>query len=147
MNNEKTLYTALLHDVIEDTDVTFEKLELRGFSKETLDALKLLTHDDAEPYMDYVARIKDNRIAKCVKFADLKHNSDLSRLDIVDEKAKKRCEKIKDGNKALGRIKIFVSRQADIIHGGISFGVQNMSRGSQRKALRDQTIPEGFWSE
>lgn len=101
MNNEETICTALLHDVIEDTDVTFEELELRGFSKETLDALKLLTHDDAEPYMDYIEKIKGNQIAKCVKIADLKHNSDLSRLDTGDEKAKKRCEKYKTAIKLL----------------------------------------------
>ncbi len=93
MNDEETICTALLHDVIEDTDVTFEELELKGFSKSILDALKLLTHDDAEPYMDYIVKIKNNKIAKCVKLADLKHNSDLSRLDTVDEKAHRRCEK------------------------------------------------------
>lgn len=66
MNNEETICTALLHDVIEDTDVTLEKLELRGFSKSILDALKLLAHDEAEPYMDYIEKIKGNQIAKCV---------------------------------------------------------------------------------
>lgn len=101
MNDEETICTALLHDVIEDTDVTFEELELKGFSKSILDALKLLTRDDAEPYMDYITKIKDNQIAKCVKLADLKHNSDLSRLDTVDEKAKKRCEKYKTAIKLL----------------------------------------------
>ena len=56
-------------------------------------ALRLLTHDDAVPYMDYVANIKANPIARAVKLADLRHNSDLSRLDAVDEKALRRCEK------------------------------------------------------
>lgn len=58
-----------------------------------LDALNLLTHNDDTPYMEYVAKIKDNPIAKAVKLADLEHNSDLSRLDTVDEKALKRKEK------------------------------------------------------
>ena len=67
MNDEETICTALLHDVIEDTGATFEELELKGFSKSILDALKLLTHDNTEPYMNYIARIKDNQIAKFVK--------------------------------------------------------------------------------
>ena len=52
-----------------------------------------MTHDDDTEYMDYVRAIKDNPIAKAVKLADLNHNSDLSRLDVVDEKALKRREK------------------------------------------------------
>lgn len=52
-----------------------------------------MTHDDDTEYMDYVRAIKPNPIAKVVKLADLNHNSDLSRLDVVDEKALKRREK------------------------------------------------------
>ena len=52
-----------------------------------------MTHDDDVPYMDYVAKIKENAIAKAVKLADLAHNSDITRLDVIDEKAKARVEK------------------------------------------------------
>ena len=93
MKSENTTIVALLHDVVEDTDYTFADLEKRGFSKEVIDALKLLTHDPAIPYMEYVSKIKGNAIAKEVKLADLMHNSDVTRLDVVDEKAKKRREK------------------------------------------------------
>ena len=49
-----------------------------------------MTHNDDTPYMEYVKKIKENQIATKVKLADLKHNSDLSRLDLeVDEKPKK----------------------------------------------------------
>lgn len=95
MTDEKTICVALLHDVVEDTDITFEELENEGFSEDIIDALKLMTHDDSVPYMDYVKEIKTNRIATTVKIADLKHNCDLTRLDIVDEKAIKRVEKYK----------------------------------------------------
>ena len=95
MTDEKTICVALLHDVVEDTDITFEELENEGFSEDIIDALKLMTHDESVPYMDYVKEIKTNRIATTVKIADLKHNSDLTRLDIVDEKAIKRVEKYK----------------------------------------------------
>ena len=95
MNDEATTCVALLHDVVEDADTTFEVLEREGFTVEIIEALKLLTHDDAAPYMEYVAAIKNNPIAKAVKLADLAHNSDLTRLDVVDEKAIQRAEKYK----------------------------------------------------
>ena len=93
MKDEVTTVVALLHDVIEDTNMTLKDLKDKGFSKEVLDALVLLTHNPDENYMDYVKRIKANPVAKAVKLADLTHNSDLSRLDVVDEKALERRNK------------------------------------------------------
>ena len=93
MQTEETTIVALLHDVVEDTEYTIEDLTEMGFEKSVTDALRLLTHDEAVDYMDYVRSIKVNSIAKAVKLADLKHNSDLSRLDNVDEKALRRREK------------------------------------------------------
>lgn len=95
MDDEVSTVVALLHDVVEDTDYTLEDLSGMGFGKDVIDALALLTHDPAVPYMDYVALIKNNPIAKKVKLSDLSHNSDLSRMDVVDEKALKRNEKYK----------------------------------------------------
>lgn len=93
MSDECTTIVALLHDLVEDTNHTFDDLRSLGFSEEVITALKLLTHADGVPYMEYVTQIKSNPVAKAVKIADLKHNSDLSRLDVVDEKALKRREK------------------------------------------------------
>ena len=93
MTCEETTIVALLHDVIEDTEYSVEDLKNMGFDKNITDALLLLTHDSSVEYMDYVALIKENPIAKKVKLVDLKHNSDLTRLDLVDEKALKRREK------------------------------------------------------
>lgn len=93
MTDEVTTCVALLHDVVEDTDITFEQLEQAGFPKEVMEALRLMTYDDAAPYMDYVAALKENPIAVAVKLADLRHNSDLTRLDFVDETAQERMEK------------------------------------------------------
>lgn len=90
MKDEVTTVVALLHDVVEDSDMSLKDLEAEGFSKEVTEALALLTHDPDENYMDYVRRIKANPIATAVKLADLTHNSDLSRLDVVDEKALER---------------------------------------------------------
>ena len=93
MRDEVTSVVALLHDVMEDTDYTLEDLERMGFPREALEALALLTHDPWVPYMDYVKQIKKNPVAKAVKLADLRHNSDLNRLDVVDQKAIERAEK------------------------------------------------------
>ncbi len=93
MSDEDTTVTALLHDVVEDTKYTLKYLKKKGFSERVLEAIALLTHNDGSDYLEYVARIKENPIAKAVKVADLKHNSDLSRLDVVDEKALQRREK------------------------------------------------------
>lgn len=93
MTDEYTTVTALLHDVVEDTRYTLDDLRAMGYPSEVIDALTLLTHDPAVPYMDYVAAIGHNPIARAVKMADLRHNSDLTRLDHVDDKARARAEK------------------------------------------------------
>ena len=96
MKTEETVIVALLHDIIEDTDYKIEDLEKMGFPKSVTDAISLMTHKKSVPYMDYVAKIKQNPIAKAVKLADLRHNSDTSRLDVIDTKALKRVEKYKE---------------------------------------------------
>lgn len=101
MEDEATTCVALLHDVVEDTDITFDDLINEGFTDEIIEALKLMTHDDSVPYMDYVENLKHNPIARKVKLADLKHNSDPTRLDIIDEKAQKRNEKYQNAIRLL----------------------------------------------
>lgn len=91
---------ALLHDVVEDTDTTLDELAA-DFPAEVIEALRLLTHDDETEYFDYVRAIRKNPIAKKVKLADLEHNSNLSRLDVVTEKDLKRVEKYKKAYRIL----------------------------------------------
>lgn len=79
MTDEYSVCVALLHDVVEDTDVTLEQLR-EIFPKEVTDAVALMTHGDNEDYFEYVARLRDNPIARAVKLADLAHNSDQSRM-------------------------------------------------------------------
>lgn len=93
MTDEYTTVAALLHDVVEDTDTTLDDLAEMGYPKEVTDALALLTHAPEVPYMDYVRQIAKNPIARAVKIADLRHNSDMTRLDTVDEYALARQEK------------------------------------------------------
>lgn len=91
---------ALLHDVVEDTEITLEELA-KEFPREITDALRLLTHDEKVPYFEYVKAIWNNAIAKAVKLADLQHNSNLARLDTVTEKDLKRVEKYKKAYRIL----------------------------------------------
>ena len=93
MRDEDTTIVALLHDVVEDTDYTLADLRSMGFPPQVCDAIVMMTHDPSVPYLDYVAKLKENPIARAVKLADLRHNSDLTRLDVVDDKALQRVEK------------------------------------------------------
>lgn len=93
MTDENSTIVALLHDVIEDTDWTIDDLEKEGFNEDILTALKLMTHNPAEPYMDYISRLSTCPVARQVKLADLYHNSDRTRVENPDEKMLKRWEK------------------------------------------------------
>lgn len=98
------IIVALLHDVAEDSAITLDDLQAAiPLTAEELDALKLLTHDDATPYLEYVAQIKTNDLAAKVKAADLKHNSDLSRLENPQRKDFERVEKYRRALEILGR--------------------------------------------
>ena len=94
MNTETDCIVALLHDVVEDTDITLEQLA-QEFSNEVIEALRLLTHDKTIDYMEYIKEIKNNPIARKVKIEDLKHNMDESRLDEITPKDRERKEKYK----------------------------------------------------
>ncbi len=95
MDDEKSTIVALLHDVIEDTNTTFDEIENLDFEKEIIDALKYLTHDKSKNYFDYIREVAKNSLATKVKIADLKHNLDTTRLNKMFDKDKKRNEKYK----------------------------------------------------
>ncbi|MBU5668612.1 GTP pyrophosphokinase [Peptoniphilus sp. MSJ-1] len=90
---------ALLHDLIEDTDYKIEDLDFLNENQK--EALLLLTHDEDASYLDYVIDIKKNKIARCVKLADLEQNMNLKRLKRVTEKDLRRVEKYKKAKSIL----------------------------------------------
>lgn len=92
MDDEISTIAALLHDVVEDTDWTLEQLEAEGFPPESMEALGLLTHPEGQPYMEYVAGLQHNSVAVKVKLADLRHNSDFTRLSAVTAGQRARLE-------------------------------------------------------
>jgi len=84
---------AVLHDVVEDSDVTFEDLEREGFAAEVISGLRSVTKVAGESYEDFVARAALNPVGKAVKLADLMENSDLSRIAEPSQKDLERVEK------------------------------------------------------
>lgn len=84
---------ALLHDVVEDSDWTLEDLRKEGLPEEVVQAVGILTKKRNENYEEYILRVKQNPLARQVKLADLKHNSDLSRLANVTDRDRKRVAK------------------------------------------------------
>ena len=90
---EEQQICAVLHDVIEDTTVTFEDLRSAGFKEEILNALDALTKQKNETYDDFINRVMQNQLACHVKLADLSHNVNLSRITNPTEEDYKRVEK------------------------------------------------------
>lgn len=85
MRTEDETIAALLHDVVEDGDITLNDLRHEGFSSESIEAVRLLTKCDGTDYETYIQNIKANPIARRVKIADLQHNMDLSRIGMTEE--------------------------------------------------------------
>lgn len=84
---------AVLHDVVEDTDWTLERLRAEGFSDAVLTALEAVTHRDGEAYEDFIRRAAADPIGRRVKMADLEDNLDLTRLDRVTARDEVRAAK------------------------------------------------------
>ncbi len=93
MHTEDEICTALLHDVIEDSSLTLDDIRREGFSEDVIEALALLSHNDDEDYLSYVERLSHNKLARTVKLADLRHNSDPHRLDRLSDTDLSRLEK------------------------------------------------------
>ena len=102
LSDETERICAVLHDVIEDTDITIEDLWNEGFSKDILTTLEFLSKRENETYDSFIKRILNNKLACKVKLADLNDNMDLSRIPNPSPKDYKRVEKY---NKAKEQIK------------------------------------------
>ncbi len=90
--NEKIV--GVLHDVVEDTDWTFEALAAEGFSEDVIAALRCVTKlSENENYDDFIERVKKNPLAVAVKINDLSDNMDIRRLPYLSDKDVKRLKK------------------------------------------------------
>ena len=101
MDDENSTIVALLHDILEDTDTTEEEIIALNFDEEVIKALRLLNHDKTVDYFEYIKKIKTNPLATKVKLSDLKHNSNLSRLEMIKEKDLERVKKYEESIKIL----------------------------------------------
>ena len=86
---------AVMHDLVEDTDISIGDLRKEGFSEEVLYALECVTNRENEDYESFIERIAQSPLATKVKLADLEDNMDLSRIPNPTEKDFKRIEKYK----------------------------------------------------
>lgn len=93
VTDENAKVVAYLHDTVEDTDITIEKLKDSGFPDMVVSAVQVLTHKRYQPYFDYIAEIKKNKLATMVKLADLKDNMNLTRIKNPTEKDFERVKK------------------------------------------------------
>ena len=93
VNSPEEKIVALLHDVVEDSNVTLTDLKRKGFGGEVIKAVSLLTHDKAVSYQDYVKKIKPNPLAKSIKVADLEDNMNITRLKIKTPDDEERLKK------------------------------------------------------
>jgi (p)ppGpp synthase/HD superfamily hydrolase len=106
MNRVETIeekIVAVLHDVIEDTEVTIEQLREMGFSEEILKAIGLLTRSKEESYEQFIEKTTTNRIARNVKIADIQENMNLSRIKNPTEQDYNRLEKYRKAMERLER--------------------------------------------
>ncbi len=95
VEDEKEKIVAVLHDVVEDSEITLKDLRKQGFSEEIVTAVGCLTRLPGETYEQFIERVKCNPLARKVKLHDLEDNMDLSRLETVSEKDLRRVEKYK----------------------------------------------------
>jgi len=94
-DREDCKIVAYLHDVCEDTPVTFDDLKKEGFPDPIVNAVRAITQAPGISYEEYLAEVKNNPIARSVKLADIRHNMDISRIPHPTEKDLLRLEKYK----------------------------------------------------
>ncbi|KJQ76702.1 HD domain-containing protein [Streptococcus oralis] len=102
VDSEEEKAVALLHDVIEDSSVTAEELLNAGLPETVVTAVQILSKKKGQDYQTYLKTVKSNPLARAVKLADLKHNSDLLRLETITGKDLERLEKYKKAVDYLG---------------------------------------------
>lgn len=93
VNSKEGKIVAILHDIIEDTDITEDYLLKIGLSKRIVDAVVALTRSEDMDYQEYIKNLSSNSLAKEVKLSDLEHNMDLKRLPTLEEKDLERNRK------------------------------------------------------
>jgi (p)ppGpp synthase/HD superfamily hydrolase len=93
MKTDEEMSAALLHDVLEDSEITAEELHTEGIPAQVVEAIQYLSKHENEDYQDFVARLKKNGLAAKVKLADIEDNIDILRLNSLGENDLARLKK------------------------------------------------------
>ena len=93
MKTDAEMSVALLHDVIEDSEITADDLLSEGIPTEVVDAIICLTKIDNESYQDFIVRVKSNELAVKVKIADIEDNINVLRLEFLSDTDLERVKK------------------------------------------------------
>ena len=95
VKKEEEQIVAALHDVVEDSGITIQELKNEGFSQNILDAVDALTKRKGETKIEAAKRAAQNKIARIVKLADNKENSDITRIKNPTKRDFERLEEYK----------------------------------------------------
>lgn len=93
MGTDVERMAAVLHDAVEDSALTLEELRGMGFPDEVVRVVGLLTHEEGMGYEEYVRRLAGDAVARRIKLADLEDNSDIRRLNGLEEADVERLRK------------------------------------------------------
>jgi (p)ppGpp synthase/HD superfamily hydrolase len=93
MGTDVERMAAVLHDAVEDSELTLEELRGMGFPDEVVRVVGLLTHEEGMGYEEYVRRLAGDAVARRIKLADLEDNSDIRRLNGLEEADVERLRK------------------------------------------------------
>ncbi|MFS0916132.1 HD domain-containing protein [Brevibacillus sp. 179-C 1.1 NHS] len=95
MTTEETRIAAVLHDVLEDTEVTEDELRAAGFHEKVIAAVVALTRQEEESYLEFIKRTKRDPVARIVKLGDLEDNCDVTRIPNPTETDLERIKRYK----------------------------------------------------
>ncbi len=101
LQEDEERIVAVLHDVIEDSDITLNDLVKYRFSKSVIDAIDCLSKRTSERYEDFIMRISSNKLARKIKIEDIKDNLDLTRMTSISDKDLARVAKYHNALKVL----------------------------------------------
>ena len=103
MTDEDTTVVALLHETMERGVLTLDDLRREGFSEKICTAVDAITYRGQRQYIRYIRRVRENRIASVVKAADLKHDTDITRMDVITDEDSALLQKYERALRILSR--------------------------------------------
>jgi GTP diphosphokinase / guanosine-3',5'-bis(diphosphate) 3'-diphosphatase len=110
MSSDEEKMVAVLHDAVEDSDLSLDELRREGFPAQVIEAIDAITKREGEDYETYLARVTTDRIALTVKIADMTDNMDISRIAVPNDNDRARLDKY---SKVLPRLRAALANFPD----------------------------------